>query len=62
MSRQASIERTTNETSIQLSLDLDGSGKANLNTSIPFLDHMMDQIARHGLVDLAAHDKISLRA
>ncbi|MDX8405752.1 MAG: imidazoleglycerol-phosphate dehydratase HisB [Mariprofundus sp.] len=52
MMRTASIERKTNETQIQLSLNLDGTGKAELNSSIPFLDHMLDQIARHGLVDL----------
>ncbi|MFQ5518654.1 MAG: imidazoleglycerol-phosphate dehydratase HisB [Mariprofundus sp.] len=52
MNRNASIERTTKETSIKLSLDLDGTGKAELNSSIPFLDHMLEQIARHGLVDL----------
>jgi len=53
MTRKASIERTTKETSIRLSLDLDGSGKVALNSSIPFLDHMLEQIARHGLVDLS---------
>jgi len=52
MTRTASIERKTNETQIQLTLNLDGSGKAELNSSIPFLDHMLDQIARHGLIDL----------
>jgi len=52
MSRNASIERATKETSISLSLDLDGTGKAELNSSIPFLDHMLEQIARHGLIDL----------
>jgi len=52
MSRTASIARTTKETSIRLSLDLDGSGKSELATSIPFLDHMLEQIARHGLIDL----------
>ncbi|TLS74277.1 imidazoleglycerol-phosphate dehydratase HisB [Mariprofundus erugo] len=57
MTRTASIERTTNETSVRLSLDLDGSGKAELNSSIPFLDHMLDQIARHGLIDLAVEAK-----
>jgi len=50
--RAASIERTTRETSIRLSLNLDGSGRAKLNSSIPFLDHMLEQIARHGLIDL----------
>lgn len=53
MSRQASITRTTKETDIRLSLNLDGTGKAKLNSSIPFLDHMLEQIARHGLVDLS---------
>ncbi|TLS69168.1 imidazoleglycerol-phosphate dehydratase HisB [Mariprofundus erugo] len=57
MTRTASIERTTNETSVRLSLDLDGSGKAELNSSIPFLDHMLDQIARHGLIDLSVEAK-----
>jgi len=53
MSRQASITRTTKETDIRLSLNLDGSGHAELNSSIPFLDHMLEQISRHGLIDLA---------
>ncbi len=52
MSRQASIERNTSETKIKVSINLDGTGKANLNSSMPFLDHMLDQIARHGLIDL----------
>jgi len=53
MSRTASIERTTKETSIRLSLNLDGDGRADISTTIPFLDHMLEQIARHGLIDLA---------
>lgn len=57
MTRTATIERVTNETSVRLSLDLDGSGKAELNSSIPFLDHMLDQIARHGLIDLSVEAK-----
>lgn len=52
INRTATIDRKTRETSIQLSLNLDGSGMAELDTGIPFLDHMMEQIARHGLVDL----------
>lgn len=50
--RTATIERTTKETSIKLSLDLDGTGKSQLSSGIPFLDHMLEQIARHGLIDL----------
>lgn len=52
MSRKATIERNTNETKIRVSVNLDGTGQANLNSSMPFLDHMLDQIARHGLIDL----------
>ena len=50
--RKASVERNTNETQISVSLDLDGSGELDVETGLPFLDHMLDQIARHGLVDL----------
>ncbi len=50
--RQAKIERSTNETRIAVELDLDGSGRASLATGIPFLDHMLDQVARHGMIDL----------
>jgi len=57
MSRKASITRTTKETDIRLSLNLDGTGKADLNSSIPFLDHMLEQISRHGLIDLAIDAK-----
>ncbi|MDX8395171.1 MAG: imidazoleglycerol-phosphate dehydratase HisB [Mariprofundaceae bacterium] len=57
MSRTASIERSTKETSIKLSLNLDGTGKSNLNSSIPFLDHMLEQISRHGLIDLTVDAK-----
>ena len=46
-------ERKTNETDIKVSLELYGIGKANIDTGVPFLDHMLDQIARHGLMDLA---------
>lgn len=52
MVRQASVERTTKETSIRVALNLDGRGEAKLNSSMPFLDHMLEQIARHGLIDL----------
>ena len=50
--RKASICRDTLETKIQVNLDLDGSGLSRFDTGVPFLEHMMDQIARHGLVDL----------
>lgn len=52
MSRQATVERNTTETQIKVSIDLDGTGTAQFDTGMPFLDHMMDQIARHGLIDL----------
>jgi len=51
--RTASIKRNTKETDICLSLNLDGHGTAELNTGVPFLDHMLEQIARHGLIDLS---------
>ena len=50
--RQASIERNTNETQISVAVNLDGIGKLNCDTGLPFLDHMLDQIARHGLIDI----------
>lgn len=50
--RQATIQRNTLETQIKLSVDLDGTGKAELETGVPFFEHMLDQIARHGLIDL----------
>jgi imidazoleglycerol-phosphate dehydratase len=50
--RQAELSRNTLETQVSVRLDLDGTGKATLATGIGFLDHMLDQIARHGLIDL----------
>jgi imidazoleglycerol-phosphate dehydratase len=52
-SRQASVERNTKETQISISVNLDGTGKLDVETGLPFLDHMLDQIARHGLIDLS---------
>jgi len=52
MARTASIERVTKETRIKLTIDLDGTGQAKVCTSVPFLDHMLDLFARHGLFDL----------
>lgn len=50
--RTASVKRETKETQIEVTLDLDGTGKSNLDSGLPFLDHMLDQIARHGVMDL----------
>ncbi len=57
MVREASLERKTSETDISLSLRLDGKGEATISTGIPFLDHMLDQIARHGFMDLRIQAK-----
>jgi imidazoleglycerol-phosphate dehydratase len=53
--RTADITRNTNETRISVSIDLDGSGRHDIDTGVPFLDHMLEQIARHGLIDLTIH-------
>jgi imidazoleglycerol-phosphate dehydratase len=50
--RQASLTRTTSESSVTLSLDLDGSGKSTINTTVPFFDHMLTAFAKHSLTDL----------
>ncbi len=51
-SRKAQVKRDTLETRIEVSVNLDGGGKAVLDTGVPFLEHMLDQVARHGLLDL----------
>lgn len=50
--RTASVERNTLETRIRVAINIDGTGRSTLNTGVPFLDHMLDQVARHGLIDL----------
>ena len=50
--RRAQVIRNTLETQISIHLNLDGTGKSALETGVPFLDHMLDQIARHGMIDL----------
>ena len=55
--RQADLSRKTLETQIRVVLDLDGSGRCKLDTGVPFLEHMLDQVARHGLVDLEIEAK-----
>ena len=50
--RTATVSRDTLETQIEVSINLDGTGKGEFNTGVPFLEHMLDQVARHGLVDL----------
>ena len=55
--RTAEVTRNTNETKIRVKINLDGSGKSSFKTGVPFLDHMMDQIARHGLIDIEVEAK-----
>jgi imidazoleglycerol-phosphate dehydratase len=50
--RKATVKRDTLETQIEVTVDLDGNGRGKFETGVPFLDHMLDQVARHGLVDL----------
>jgi len=53
--RTARVTRNTLETQITVAINLDGTGKFESDTGVPFLDHMMDQIARHGLIDIEVH-------
>ena len=55
--RVAKVERNTNETKIAVEVNLDGTGRAELATGVPFLDHMLDQVARHSMVDLTIRAK-----
>jgi imidazoleglycerol-phosphate dehydratase len=55
--RTAKVERNTAETEIVVVLDLDGTGRAELATGVPFLDHMLDQLARHGMLDITVRAK-----
>ncbi|HXK55489.1 MAG TPA: imidazoleglycerol-phosphate dehydratase HisB [Gammaproteobacteria bacterium] len=53
MQRKAEVERNTLETRIRVAVDLDGNGESRLDTGLPFLEHMLDQVARHGMIDIA---------
>ncbi|MDY6978648.1 MAG: imidazoleglycerol-phosphate dehydratase HisB [Pseudomonadota bacterium] len=55
--RRANIERNTLETQIKVNIDLDGQGKAEFNTGLPFLEHMLEQVARHGMIDITIQAK-----
>jgi len=57
MSRKATIERKTKETAIKMSLDLDGSGQYSITTSVPFMDHMLSHVAKHGFFDIIVRAK-----
>ena len=50
--RSARVERNTLETQITVAVNLDGTGQCKLDTGVPFLEHMLDQVARHGLIDI----------
>ena len=52
MERTASVARKTVETDIEVVFNLDGTGKADFDTGLPFIDHMLDQVARHGMIDI----------
>lgn len=57
MSRTAKIQRKTKETEISVDLNIDGTGQADIHTGIGFLDHMLEQLARHSLIDITLHAK-----
>jgi len=62
--RTATVERNTLETQIKIAINVDGTGRASFTTGVPFLDHMLDQIARHGLIDMdiVAHGDLQIDA
>lgn len=62
--RTATVERNTLETQIKIAINIDGTGQASFTTGVPFLDHMLDQIARHGLIDMdiVAHGDLQIDA
>ena len=55
--RSASVTRNTLETQIRVTVNLDGTGQCKLDTGLPFFEHMLDQVARHGLIDIDVHAK-----
>lgn len=55
--RRAAVDRKTKETEIRIEVNLDGNGQSSLSTPVPFLDHMLEQIARHGMIDLDVRAK-----
>ncbi len=55
--RKATVKRSTLETSIEVTVNLDGNGSGRFQTGVPFLEHMLDQVSRHGLIDLDVHAK-----
>ena len=57
MARRASIERDTSETAIRISIDCDGTGRADVSTGVGFFDHMLEQLARHSLIDMTVEAK-----
>ena len=59
--REAEVERNTKETQIVASIDLDGNGEADLKADLPFLEHMLEQVARHGMMDLKIHARGDLQ-
>ena len=55
MSRNARVERSTKESTVLVEIDIDGTGRSDISTGVPFFDHMLDQVARHGGLDLTVH-------